>query len=142
MTTEYRDKVRSQIGRHEGWRDKVYSCPAGKLTIGFGRNLEDRGITLDEGRMLLDNDIEAIEGDLDRRLPGWRDHTAPRRAVLVNMAYNLGIDGLMGFPKLLAALSARDYDGAAREMLDSRWAMQVGARAQELARQMRVGSWP
>ena len=126
------------IKKHEGFSGKAYLCPAGRLTIGYGRNLEDRGITKSEAEYLLTNDIIELTERL-QYVPAFKTLDTVRQTVLVDMAYNLGIDGLLGFKKMLACIVASDYDGAAKEMLDSRWAKQVGSRATELAGMMREG---
>lgn len=133
--------LQEQLIRDEGLRLKPYRDTVGKLTIGVGRNLEDVGISHEEAMLLLDHDIARAEAEVNAHLPWSRQLGEPRRAVLVNMAFNLGIGGLLQFRRALAAMQRGDYDLAAREMLDSKWAEQVGARATRLARQMREGEW-
>ena len=125
--------LRDQLIQHEGIRLSPYRDTVGKLTIGVGRNLDDMGITRDEALFLLDNDILRAQSAVIHALPWSTTLDRPRFEVLVNMAFNLGINGLLGFAKFLAALQAGDYPTAAQEMLDSRWATQVGQRALELA---------
>lgn len=106
----------------------------GKITIGIGHNLTDRGITSDEAKFLLKTDLELIAFDLDRFLPWWRQMPEPWRRGLANMAYNLGIPKLLGFKKMLTALEQGKGDEAAKEALDSTWAReQVGERAERIA---------
>jgi lysozyme len=119
--------------RHEGLRLKPYRCPAGKLTIGVGRNLDDVGISKEEAMRMLSHDIERVQGEMDRHLPWWTMLDVPRQVVLTNMAFNLGIHGLMKFEKFLLAVQQGEYERAAGEMLDSLWAKQVHRRAVELA---------
>lgn len=126
---------------HEGLKLKPYRCTAGKLTIGVGRNIEDVGITEDEARALLQNDIERVEGEL-KRFAFFAALSPPRRAALVDMCFNLGISRFSQFRAMLTALEAGDYQAAADEMLDSRWAQQVGARALRLSGMIRTGGWP
>lgn len=126
-------KMLDILKRHEGLRLMPYKCTAGKLTIGYGRNLEDRGISTEEAEMLLHNDIHNCINQLDVRLPWWKDQPEPVREVLINMCFNLGIGGLLGFRKTLSLLESKEYEKAAKEMLDSRWARQVGRRALELS---------
>lgn len=123
---------------HEGLSLKPYTCPAGKLTIGFGHNLDD-GITLTQAYALLDDDIKTCEKELDRYFPGWRTHDDARQNVLIEMQYNLGAPRLGKFVQMWAALDRRDYAEAAVQMLDSKWSQQVGQRAQTLAKLMREG---
>jgi len=126
--------------RHEGLRLKPYRCTAGKLTIGIGRNLDDIGISEAEARLMLRNDIVNAEAEL-RRSFTWFDRLSPlRQQVLINMAFNIGLPRLKGFRNMLAALERNDYNRAAAEMLDSRWARQVKGRATELANWMQQGT--
>lgn len=130
--------IEDQLILHEGLRLKPYRCTAGKLTIGVGRNLETRGITYHEAMMLLRNDIEEITGQLEHF--AWYQSLGPvRRKVLVDMCFNLGVGGLMGFQKMIEALKRADYETAADEMTDSRWYKQVGERGRRLERMMRTG---
>lgn len=112
----------------------------GKPTIGYGRNLCDRGISAAEAELLLQADLDQAERDASEWLgPAWRELAPLRQAVLMDMALNLGRGGLAGFKKLRAAIACGDWAGAAREMLDSAWARQVGARARRNARIMATG---
>ncbi len=124
---------------HEGLRLKPYRDTRGKLTIGVGRNLDDVGITEEEALYLLKNDIKRVLDFLKERLPYWNGLTETRKMALVDMCFNLGPGGFLSFKRMLAALERGDYEQAAREMLDSRWARQVGRRAEELAEMMRDG---
>jgi lysozyme len=137
-----------ELTRDEDLRLTVYRCPAGRLTIGIGRNLEDRGITAEEARYLARNDIAAVAAELDQQLPWWRELDEVRQRVILNMAFNLGVDGLLpggkkpGFPQTLELVRTGQYLEAAQAMLKTRWAKQVGARAQRLALMMRDGVVP
>jgi len=137
-----RDAMVRQLRLHEGERLKPYRCTAGKLTIGIGRNLEDRGITREESAYLLANDIAAEERELLRALPWVATLDEVRQRVLLDMAFNMGIVGLLGFKRTLATIQAGDYQAAATMMLDSRWAKQVGQRAERLSRMMATGKDP
>lgn len=130
--------ARKLIKEHEGLRLKPYECTAGKLTIGYGRNLDDNGISEVEANALLDNDINSVCIRLESQ-DFWTGLCAARQAVLIDMCFNLGWPRLSGFRKMLAALRVADYQAAAREMLDSQWAKQVGGRATKLAKIMRTG---
>jgi lysozyme len=130
--------ILEQLRRDEDLRLKPYRDPAGKLTIGIGRNLDAVGISTSEAYAMLDNDVQRVKGWLTRL--GWTDGLDPvRYAVLVNMVFNLGPDTFLGFTRMIDALKRREYAWAAQEMLDSQWAAQVGARAVRLAEQMREG---
>lgn len=134
------EELRRQLAIDEGYSDKPYRCSEGKLTIGYGRNLKDKGISQAEGDFLLENDIAEVKADLEA-LPIYRQQDKVRRTVLANMCYNLGRPKLLKFKKMWFALSLNDYELAAKEMLDSRWARQVGDRALRLATIMRTGRW-
>jgi lysozyme len=125
--------------KDEGLRLKPYRCTAGKLTVGIGRNLEDVGLTEEEARYLLKNDIARIERDLDALIPWWRSLSSRRQRALGNMAFQLGANGLKKFSQMLNALEDGDYEKAANEALDSMWAKQTPARAQRIAQMMREG---
>ena|SRR5678816_3388503 len=135
----YRDIVRVQLKVDEGVRVKPYRDSVGKLTIGVGRNLDDVGISAKELEFLLDNDIDAAEKTAQTLFPSFDELSDARKAVLVNMAFNVGQARLSGFSKLRAAVERKDFEAASREMLDSGWASQVGPRATRLAAQMRNG---
>ena len=129
------------IKKHEGLRLYLYECTAGKKTIGYGRNIEDNGITQAEADLMLDEDVVRCIHELTANVPCFRDLDEVRESVLVNMCFNLGWPRLSGFKNMLAALADRDYTKAAEEMLDSKWARQVGSRSDELAAMMASGEW-
>ncbi|MCC8194339.1 MAG: glycoside hydrolase family protein [Deltaproteobacteria bacterium] len=137
--------VRDQDGRH-----RAYRCPAGKLTIGYGHNLEaqplpgmgeDSTMLEHEARELLAKDANLVKGQVTRALPWTVGLDFPRFAVLVNMAFTMGIAGLCSFTNTLEDVRRGDYAGAARRMRASRWAIQVKERARRLIRQMETGQW-
>lgn len=119
---------------------KPYRDTVGKLTIGYGRNLSDVGISKEEAEMMLDNDVRKAY-DLAVQIcrakgVNFQELPCEAKVVLVDMAFNLG-SRLSGFRKMFECLHNGDFEGAAREMLDSLWARQVGARAMRLAEMMR-----
>ncbi len=130
-----------QIKKHEGKELFLYRDTVGKWTIGHGRNLTDNGITDAEALMMLQHDVGVAETELDRALPWATSLDWVRYNVLVEMSFNLGISRLLRFRKTLAYLRAGQYGSTATEMLDSRWARQVGNRAVTLSKQMRSGKW-
>jgi len=132
-------KLKQQLIRHEGIKLKPYKCTAGKLTIGIGRNLEDVGITAEEAHAMLDTDIKRVIYGLENNFDIFNTLPRVRKNVLINMAFNLGLTGISKFKKMWEAIEMADYKLAAREMLDSRWATQVGGRAIELSEQMESG---
>jgi lysozyme len=124
-----------QLIRDEGLRLKPYTDSVGKLTIGVGHNLTDVGITREQALDILAEDIAAAEKLLDTELPWWRSLEAPRRRVLLNMAFNLGYR-LLTFKNTLRAAQEGRYEDAAEGMRASKWARQVGKRANRLAATM------
>ena len=134
-------QINKQLQQDEGLRLKPYKDTVGKLTIGYGRNLDDEGITQYEAEQLLQHDVDGVRIALATNLPWTHDLDDARHGVLANMAFNMGIHGLMEFHQMLAAAQAGDYDKAADEMENSAWYSQVGARAHRLATQMRSGAW-
>jgi lysozyme len=131
----------SQLKRDESCRLKPYVDSVGKVTIGVGRNLTDVGISQDEADTLLQHDIVNTSQALRVNLPWTEALDDVRRAALVNMAFNLGIHGLLGFKHFLEDVQSGKWQDAASEMLSSKWAEQVGARAHRLAQQIETGEW-
>tara|TARA_R110002072_G_scaffold273239_5_gene433974 strand:+ start:11257 stop:11727 length:471 start_codon:yes stop_codon:yes gene_type:complete len=135
--------ARTLIARHEGYSEKPYKDTEGVLTIGIGRNLEDRGLSADEVMYLFRSDLRIAAQDAAKLFHNISALDPLRQAVLLDMAFNLGYNRLAGFEKFRAAVALRDFDLAADEMLDSKWARQVGKepdqRAGRLARIMRTG---
>lgn len=135
------DKLIEQLKRHEGLRLKPYRCTAGKLTIGIGRNLDDNGISEAEAEFMLENDIANCIDELDAAFD-WYAYLSPARAdALANICFNIGLPRLLGFKKALYNMEQGFFNKAADEFLDSRWATQVGDRAEELAEQIRSGEY-
>lgn len=139
MEAKQQTIIERLLRKHEGLRLSLYHCPAGKLTIGFGRNIEQNGISEDEALYLLRNDIDNAEIELTQNLDWFADLDEIRQVVLVDMHFNLGWPRLSRFKNMLAACEQGDYSTAADEMLDSLWAGQVGQRARTLARMMETG---
>lgn len=133
--TGWKDIVREQLKRHEGTKKFPYVDTAGKTTVGVGHNLTDKGLSPSEIDLLLTNDIADAEDDARRLLSDaiFDALTETRRAVIVNMAFNLGYARLSRFTKMLGAIKDHRNRDAAREMRESAWATQVKGRAAELA---------
>lgn len=125
--------LRDDLIRDEGQKLKPYTDTVGKLTIGVGRNLTDRGITADEVMYLLINDIAIAETDLDTHCPWWKALPEPAARGLANMCLNMGWPRLQGFQKMLGALQAGLWETAASEAENSAWSAQVGSRAHRIA---------
>ena len=136
--------LKEQLKRDEGVVRYAYEDTLGYLTIGVGRLIDDRrggGLSPSEIDYLLNNDIAEKTAQVLEALPWAKDLTEPRLAVLINMAFQMGLRGLLGFPGMLGAVRTGDYKAAAEHMLDSKWEQQTSTRAHRLADQMESGEW-
>ena len=133
------DSLLDQLKRHEGVEYKPYVDTVGKMTIGVGRNLDDNGLRDNEIEFLLMNDIAAVM-DEAQSYDWYKSLSEVRKGVIINMMFNLGKPRFDKFEKF-QALAEGDYQKASEEMLDSRWAKQVGNRAVELSKQMQKDIW-
>lgn len=140
MTPEGRQKLKNLLVQHESYRQFPYTDTTGHLTIGIGRNLSDRGVSATEALSLLDDDIQYFISKLNHLLNFFSQLCESRQLALVDMCFNLGVQGLLQFNQMMLALESGKYDQAADEMLNSKWAQQVGERATTLATIMRTGS--
>lgn len=146
-------RLEKQLRRHEGYRKKPYKDTENVLTIGYGRNLDDVGISRAEARIMLKNDISVAETECEKRMDFFTKLNSIRQEVLINMMFNMGWDRLKTFKKMLKALrkavavaaaaagaaEVPDYNEVKAQMLDSKWAGQVKGRADELAEMMLTG---
>lgn len=133
-----------QLRDEEGEVLHVYNDSMGFATIGVGRLIDKRkggGITAEESAYLLGNDIAKVNAQLDAKIPWWRKLDEARQAVIQGMAFQMGIDGLLGFKNTLKMVESGDYEGAGKGMLNSLWAKQTPARAKRMSEQMRTGEW-
>ena len=137
MTPELID----QLKRDEGFRPKPYRDTVNKLTIGYGRNLDDVGISTAEAEQMLFNDMQVALNGVYKFIPWATKLDDARLGVLANMAFNMGIHNVLMFRQMLEALESGDYDKAADGMANSKWYKQVGPRAERLVVQMRSGVW-
>ena len=135
------DQIVEVLKTEEGFRSHGYRDSENNLSLGYGRCIEPSvglGITRDEATDLLENDVfRSVE---ECRRWGWFDTmNASRQSVLVQLVFQMGLPKLKSFRKMIAALDSDnpDYDLAAAELLDSKFARQVPARAARLARQLR-----
>jgi lysozyme len=138
MTGDDLDALRAELVQDEGLRLTPYSDTVGKVTIGYGRNLTDVGISREEASYLLQNDIAGAVGALHVKCPWFPTLSGLRQRVLINLTINCGIEGVLGFRRMIAALRIRDWDEAANELLDSDAARKAPSRYQRLARQLRT----
>jgi lysozyme len=135
------DRVRlaAQLRLHEGVEHKPYKCTAGYLTIGVGRNIEERGLSDDEIDYILNNDVNIATDELVDTFDWYADLSDVRQRVVVDMVFNLGMPRFKQFQNMISAIEAGDWSEAAAQMMDSRWAKQVGARAERLRDMMETG---
>jgi lysozyme len=127
------------LKKDEGLRLKPYKCSAGKLTIGYGRNLEDYGITEDEAEYMLENNIEKMQEELYTSFPWLNNHDEVRQNVIENLCYNMGLGRLKTFKNMFHYLQLKDYENASKELLNSRYAIQVKDRAVRMANMLKTG---
>lgn len=130
--------LKSWIKQCEGFNDHPYLDTVGKVTIGWGRNLDDRGISVDEAELMLTNDINLCHEELLNYI-WYQIQPEPVKWALINMCFNMGLSKLLSFKKMIAALCHKDYTTAAQEALNSKWALQVGQRAKDVAVMIREG---
>lgn len=130
--------LKEWIKKCEGFASHPYLDSVGVLTIGYGKNLSDNGISPEEGDYLFNNDFARCEREL-ANYPWYKDQPEGVQAALMNMCFNLGISRLLGFKRMIIALDNKNYTKAAIEALDSKWATQVGQRAKDVALMIREG---
>ena len=136
--------LKSQLLREEGVESCAYQDSLGYWTIGVGRLIDSRkggGLSNDEIDFLLDNDIKIKTREVLLALPWMPRLSEPRQAVLIGMAFQIGIGGLLKFKRMLGSIEDGQYVEAAEEMVKSRWAMQTPKRAYRMAQQMETGEW-
>lgn len=136
-------KLVAQLKRHEGVKSHAYKCTANMITVGVGRNIDENGgigLSDDEIDYLLENDIKRCKQELIS-LSWFIDLDSVRQDAIVNLCFNLGLTRLMGFKNAMAAMAEGDYERAADEFYDSRWAKQVKSRADEVCEMIRTGRY-
>ncbi len=146
-------KIIERIKEYEGYRDTPYQCTAGKWTIGYGYNYQDRGFSVEDATEILMDGFtkELAESLLERDVKRcakeaedfsfFKNLNSARQAVVVDMIYQLGLKGLSGFKNFLKRLEEKDYDAASLEMIHSRWFAQSGRRSRTNVKQMKTGQW-
>jgi len=138
------ERLIKMLKLHEGVRSHAYQCSADKWTIGVGRNIDEDGglgLSSEEINVLLINDIERVKSELSANYFWFPALDEVRQAALIDMCFNLGLSRLRGFVKALEAMSRQQFDNAAEEFLDSRWASQVGQRAIRVTEMIRTGEY-
>lgn len=140
-----RNELNRQLRGDEGEKPCVYSDHLGFATIGVGRLVDSRkhgaGLRPDEITYLLNNDVDDRIEALTRRLPWFQNLDDARKGVLLNMSFQMGVEGLLEFERTLALVRDGKYENAAHAMEQSLWAKQTPARAARMAEQMRTGQW-
>lgn len=128
MKQETFKQLKDHIKEYEGLSNVLYKCTSNKLSIGYGRNLEDVGISKDEAEYLLKNDIDIALDEVSEHfdMPNLPE---PAQIVLVDMCFNMGISRLLNFRNMIKAIEQDEWDKAADELLDSRYAVQTKRRA-------------
>lgn len=137
----------------EGWRDRPYLCSEGYPSCGFGFKIGPKGapisqyqftLPMEAGSAWLESILTKTRIDMMRRpriASAMNACDVPRQAVLISMAYQMGVDGLDAFKNTLHSIASGYWVLAAGEMLDSKWAKQTPDRAKRHAEQMRTGEW-
>lgn len=136
-----KDRLTKMIKRHEGFRSYIYLDSVGVQTVGYGRAIGRIGISEDEALYLLKNDIDRAITGL-QEFPWFKDLDSVRQEALIDMAFNLGIEGFKKFKRMISALENKSYAQAAIESQDSKWAEQVGPRAKEIGYLITYGKYP
>ena len=134
------DEVINSLQLEEGWSPTVYKCSEKQWTIGYGRNVDPKtglGLSREEGTYLLANDVRRTIRELETAFPFFAELDQARTAVLIELAFQLGLPRLRKFRKMLVALEANNFYAASLELLDSKFARQVPARANRLATRLR-----
>ncbi len=134
------NQLEQMLTRHEGKRSKIYRDSLGILSAGIGRNMEGVGLFPDEIQLMLENDIKRARTDLVAAFTWFPKLDEVRQAALIDMCF-AGIGTLLGFKNMISAFAAKDYESAAAELMNSRYATQVGSRAKELAQMIKTGEW-
>jgi len=139
-----RIRLKSMLRKHEGVKSHAYKCTSGQWTIGVGRNIDDRsGIGLSDHEIdyMLENDINRTEAELERAFPWFSALSETRKDVIIDICFNIGLTKLRKFKKALDAMDNKDYNQAAIDFLDSRWARQVKKRANRLCNMLIADSY-
>lgn len=136
--------LKTQLREFEGVVPHAYQDHLGYWTIGVGRLIDKRKgghLTDDEIDYLLENDIRRKTAEVHNALPWVKAMNEPRQAVVIGMAFQMGLKGLLGFTGTLAAMRDERYSDAAEGMRQSKWAQQTPQRVRRLAHQMETGEW-
>ena len=122
------EELVSELTTDEGLRLRLYTDTVGKVSIGVGRNLTDRGISHDEAGVMLLNDISLVVMQLDAQMSWWRTLDASRQRVMINLGFNMGVPTLATFGTFLDLMQKHDFPGAADDLQGTKWYDEVGER--------------
>ena len=137
-------RILEMLRKHESVETHAYVDSVGKTTIGVGRNIEagsGPGLSNNEIDYLLANDVERVNKELVNTFSWYKDLNIARKDAMTDLCFNIGLPRMMGFKKALAAMAIEDYETAAAEFLDSRWAKQVGSRSVTITDMVRSGDY-
>lgn len=138
------DNLERQLRDEEGEVLHVYKDHLGFLTIGVGILVDERkggGLLPEESDFILKNRIRIAKAKVDQSLPWAQSMSEPRYAVLIEMCFQMGLYGLLGFKMVIGCLQRGDYEGAAYQMGNSDWHEQTPARANRMIKQMKTSEW-
>ena len=140
------DSLREQLKIDEGVKYEIYNDHLGYATFGIGHLITEKdpehgkpvGTEISEERVneVFDQDVELFVNESKKIFPDFDDKPEEVKQVVVNMCFNLGEPRLSKFKKFIAAINDKDWDEAAHQMMDSKWADQVGERAKRLAKRI------
>ena len=132
-------KLVNQLKQDEGFRSHLYKCTAGKDTIGYGLNIE-AGITKEEAALILEHRVHKLHETLSQ-YDWYKNLDDTRKTAIINMAYQLGVGGMLKFKKMIAALELREWTEAAAQMMDSRWFKQTESRVRRVMHIIETGQY-
>ena len=148
------DKLIEMLIRHEGLKLKPYKCTAGKWTIFVGRNYQDNPFSTDEltlilnkgcteevAKLILRNDIGRIRVELNKRLKFFTNLDEVRKSALIDMAFQMGVGGLLKFKNTLKAIENADWESAVSNAQNSNWGMTFKTRSSEIIKMLETGEW-
>ena len=130
------ERLLQQLMVHEGLKLQPYYCTSNKLTIGVGRNLDDVGISAEEAEFMLMNDVNRVIDQCESAFKWFSEAPDEVQEAVVNLVFNMGLRAFQGFKMTIGHLQDRNYELAGAELLNSRYAEQVGQRSIDVANQI------
>ena len=132
-------RIKNRLKIEEGFKRFPYTDTKGKLTIGYGMNLTDVGIYPNEADFILANRMILTEDELVEKYPEYKNLDEVRQSVLLDMAFNIGVAGLLNFTHMLTCLADKNWTMASEAMRNSLWYKEVGHRGEFLAQMIETG---